>query len=243
MRAHGLNRQHRSNCTLLELKPLNAWLELGLFGVQIVPYWNWNFGRFALVYVWIYCSNCTLLELKLYEEMKRLQEATVQIVPYWNWNPERIFGMKSAPCSNCTLLELKHDRRGDIANSKRFKLYLTGIETTLHESGRHNDYQFKLYLTGIETRSVKDLRFSVLVQIVPYWNWNSKGYNYLHDCVCSNCTLLELKRVSSSAFIYSSVFKLHLTGIETQEYEHRKQQYRVQIAPYWNWNWSANPIV
>ena len=52
-----------SNCTLLELKVVIATETADLWGVLIVPYWNWKHDVFD-AYRMQDCSNCTLLELK-----------------------------------------------------------------------------------------------------------------------------------------------------------------------------------
>ena len=153
------------------------------------------------------------------------------------------------------------DRKQSIIRSKEFKLYLTGIETvsrlpyrtsvccsncTLQELKRFfywknwlvtkssnctlqelkqtigrvsdGDNLFKLYLTGIETSTNKQRHNNFRpVQIVPYRNWNEATFTRcLYSIKRSNCNLLELKRRLRSHCHW--------------------RKFRIQIAPYWNWN-------
>ena len=122
--------------------------------------------------------------------------------------------------------------------TKRFKLYLAGIET-LNRTEHSTYYRlFKLYLAGIETVTRS------------YGIINGKG---------SNCTLLELKLKRGSIMRIRVIeFKLYLAGIETSHKAHTREvnqssnctllelkqvhrnrqfsSYRVQIVPCWNWN-------
>ena len=163
-------------------------------------------------------SNCTLLELKQFRRFGFVHIRLVQIVPYWNWNkvgatpsvkPPRV---QIVPYWNWNALAPNWLLKGFL-----FKLYLTGIETTGRFQVQTRTAPFKLYLTGIETIVVSRVAIPVRpVQIVPYWNWNSrKTRTGLINRQSSNCTLLELKHRTGICTICKLRFKLYLTGIET----------------------------
>ena len=117
-------------------------------------------------------SNCTLLELKHVHQI--------------------VHHSSISQSSNCTLLELKRKHRNSTNRRKRFKLYLTGIETVVIVRIVSLLVKFKLYLTGIET--AQETSTDLCGE-------------------CSNCTLLELKRLASPRTI-PRAFRSNCTLLE-----------------------------
>ena len=142
-----------SNCTLLELKPkfkrhfpLPKQFKLYLTGIETGDDVpdDASFSQFKLYLTGIETDNAATLTLRLLR-------------------------------SNCTLLELKLRFQYCIKRELlQFKLYLTGIETI------SDNYECRKYYGSNCTLLELKRLFCLLrnqdftVQIVPYWNWNSR---------------------------------------------------------------------
>ena len=140
-----------SNCTLLELKLLEA-----LF----IP------ERCVR-------SNCTLLELKLQDVCLFLFHTRVQIVPCWNWNVTiRVISLLCSS-SNCTLLELKlRILKADYTDKSRSNCTLLELKLPSTMSCPHSPTVQIVPCWNWNNASAEMSDGWTSVQIVPCWNWN-----------------------------------------------------------------------
>ena len=140
----------RSNCTLLELKRTWRNVKNQFFHVQIAPYWNWNKSSSL--------SNRFPLD--------------VQIVPYWNWNNPRIVFFRLELSSNCTLLELKLQLGENLQESKSVQIAPYWNWNWAYWTANHRHLCSNCTILELKLSGSTDNSTSNTVQIVPYWNWN-----------------------------------------------------------------------
>ena len=169
----------------------------------IVPFWNWNItGKRNTLYGAL-TSNRTILELKCFIWLWQWYETCrLLIVPFWNWNkrlPDQDHYNFSP--SNRTILELK-SRSLWPPNKSQNASNRTILELKYRNRSVLYSYNFS------SNRTILELKWNVWsswrwynrLLIVPFWNWNFFGNDFLLPCFCSsNRTILELKYRNTNA--------------------------------------------